>query len=176
MMLVESVTMELMPHWKDVVYPTRSSWLIQTRENWNVGGWSELNFSPCDMVTKPCKVAVTVVSSPRLEMMGDRGWLNEMMQHWWLKILLNAPLTNTHDNVADDVRADSVASHGSPKRCRSAGVIPSSSRDALASARVGFVYVFESLLVICVLTMFRAWKPFWRLQHCGCMWTGFPQQ
>jgi len=53
-----------------------------------------------------------------------------------------------------------VASFGSQKRSQSLAAIPCSANDAVASDRIAFISVIESVILFCLLTLLRASKPF----------------
>jgi hypothetical protein len=114
-------------------------------------------------------VVVLVVSSPSLIIMGDGSLLDEMKQFLSLHILCDVLESITHVGVADDVRAARVALFGSQKRSQSAAVILCLARDTVASVRNAFVSGFESRVLFCLLTLFRASKPCWHIWQSGCL-------
>jgi len=115
------------------------------------------------MLTWPIKVGVAVVSSLSLVMMGNGSLLNEMKQHLLLHICCNAPQSNTHYYVDDDVRAGLVAVRHSQMRSQYPIVIPCSASTAVTSNRVVFVSVIESSV------WYRLLTECWTLMPVRCV-------
>ena len=140
-----------------VVYLARLSGLIESRVSRHVGVWSAFNFKPCNMLTDPWEVEVTVVSSPSLIMMGDGSLLNDMKQLLSRHILYEAPKSTTHtwNAVVDDVPAAWVASIDIQKRSQVLAVVQCSSRDAVTSTWDSFISDYVSLILFHLITLFR---------------------